>query len=359
MNKNLQKLQSLGQSIWYDNLSKDILDSGELKSLIAEGITGLTSNPAIFKKAIADTDTYDQKIKALASEHDTMAITEQLMLEDVAAAADLLRPIYDQTDSKDGYASLEVSPLLADKTAETVEAAKRYWNALNRPNIMIKVPATPEGIPAIKELIAAGINVNVTLIFSPAMYAKVVQAYQAGLRERIAAGGDIKKIHSVASFFISRNDAWAEKNNKETNASFLNQIGISNAMLAYDIFREQFSAENFSDLGEKGGNFQRVLWASTGVKNPSLDTIYYAVNLPFEHTVATHPPALIEALMNNEIPEQLPAQICDNPQAHFDAMQSTGLKATDMYDELLSAGVSSFAGAFDELLAAVSQKSNQ
>ena len=149
MNKNLQTLQSLGQSIWYDNLSKDILDSGELKDLIAEGITGLTSNPAIFKKAIADTDTYDQKIKELANGQNAMAITEKLMLEDVAAAADLLRPVYDRTDTKDGYASLEVSPLLADKTAETVTAAKKYWTELNRPNIMIKIPATPEGLSLI------------------------------------------------------------------------------------------------------------------------------------------------------------------------------------------------------------------
>lgn len=363
MNKSIQQLNNLGQSVWYDNLSKDVLESGELANLIQNsGISGLTSNPAIFKAAIAESSTYDDLIKELAKELDSPeAITDELMVRDVAAAADLLKPVYDKTNGSDGFASLEVSPLLANNTIATIESAKTFWNKLNRPNIMIKVPATEAGIPAIESLIADGINVNVTLIFSPGMYQKIITAYLAGIEKRLIAGEGISHVHSVASFFISRNDSWTEKyftKNLESNpdiekykADLWGKVGIANALKAYSIFTNSFDA-----VKDKGINIQKILWASTGVKNPAFSSSHYALGLPFKNSVATHPPATLKHLMQTEFGDQLPVEVVQKAETVFETMQKCNLSAQTMYNELLEQGVSAFENAYLDLIKSVKEK---
>ena len=271
-NKSILALNELGQSVWYDNLSRDVLRSGELKSLIDTGVSGLTSNPTIFKQAIADTNNYDAdmtsaELKALGTE----ALCEELMLKDVAAASDLLRPVYDATNAGDGYASIEVSPYLAADCNTTIEAARRLWGKLKRPNIMIKIPATPECIPAIKTCISEGINVNVTLIFSKKVYEDVVEAYISGLEERAKKGESVAKIASVASFFVSRVDAIVEKSidaqiaagkaTAQDKERYTGKVGVANSKLAYMAYEKLFTSPRFKALKDKGA--KRVVACAT------------------------------------------------------------------------------------------------
>src|SRR5512136_712749 len=288
MKKNpLLKLESLGQSIWLDSLSRPLLTSGELKRLIEEdGLSGVTSNPAIFEKAIAETDDYDDDIRALAREGKGVdEIYQNLVVHDIRLAADQLRGIYDRLAGRDGFVSLEVSPRLAHDTKKTVDEAKILWAAVDRPNVYIKVPATTEGLPAIRQLIREGININVTLLFGLPRYKEVAQAYLAGLEDRIIDGRLIGHVSSVASFFLSRIDTMvdpilekkAEAGGKIglTGASLIGEAAIASAKVAYNIFKEIFRSASFSNLAQKGGRVQRLLWASTSAKNPAYSDVKY------------------------------------------------------------------------------------
>ncbi len=354
MNKNIELLNKAGQSIWYDNLSKDILVNGTLASLIAEGLSGLTSNPAIFEQSIAKTNTYLSEISELKKKGlPASEICDQLMISDVASAADLLLPTYQASGGLDGYASLEVSPLLADNTLETILAAKNFWKKLNRPNIMIKVPATPAGISAIEDLIAFGININVTLIFSPQIYKNVINAYLGGLEKRLEQGLDISKVHSVASFFISRVDTWFENQLAKipTLNNLVGQVGIANGLKAYQVFTENFSTDQYLDLQTKGANVQKILWASTGVKNKTLNPLLYVQELPTNISVATHPPALIDTILKADQFKLTPATF--DFEDVFEQLANASISTDQMYRELLLEGVDKFKDSFNQLIQAI------
>ena len=366
-NPQILALNELGQSVWYDNLSRDVLRSGELESLIAQGVSGLTSNPTIFKQAIADTNNYDEdmkqpELKSLSTE----ALSEELMVRDVAAAADLLRPIYDATGAGDGYASIEVSPYLAADGKGTVDAAVRLWKKLSRPNIMIKIPATPECIPAIQAVLEQGINVNVTLIFSTQVYEQVAHAYIAALETRAARGESLKNISSVASFFVSRVDSSVEKaldgllkEGKATAAdkeSLFGRVGVANSKLAYASFEKLFGSERFKTLREKGARVQRPLWASTGTKNPAFKAVMYVEELAGRDTVNTMPPATVKALLaGGTIEPRLHAGL-KQAEALVSRLGALGLSFDSMLRDLQVAGVKSFADSYKELLASIDAK---
>lgn len=364
MSENIKKLNSLGQSIWYDNLSRDLLKSGDLTKLISQGVSGLTSNPAIFKQAISNGDIYTSAIKELRGKGlGAEAITEELMLEDVAAAADLLRPVFDKTGGADGFASIEVSPELANDTEKTLQAARAYWQKLNRPNIMIKVPATPAGIPAIQTLLSEGLNVNVTLIFSLSCYQEVMNAYIEALNVRAAKNLPLDSINSVASFFISRNDSWLEKKisalpaeEKEALTNkYYGQVGLAAGFAAYDLFVKTFAQEKFTKLAANGAKKQRILWASSSVKNTKFNPFLYALNLPCKDSVGTHPPALVDAIIKaadfklNFVPAPNLGEI-ESLLGRF-AVNFESLSAI-----LLNEGVELFADSYRQMLKAVEQR---
>ena len=367
-NKHIQALNELGQSVWYDNLSRDILKSGELKSLIDAGVSGLTSNPTIFKNAIADSSSYDEEMKPLVKKGvSTEDICEELMVHDVGNAADLLKATYDKTNAGDGFASIEVSPFLSADTEGTVTAAKRLWSKLNRPNIMIKIPATPEGLPAIQQALEAGMNVNVTLIFNVDVYSKVAEAYIKALENRASKGQDIKNIASVASFFVSRVDAICEKKFDELLKTgkvqesqkdlFFGKIGVANSKLAYEKFEELFSSPRFKELQKKGAKVQRPLWASTGTKNPKFSPVMYVEELAGKDTVNTMPPATLKALLENANISG-PKLVQEVPTAHSIVSESEkmGIPFQDLMAELQKVGVKLFADAFQELLDSTEKK---
>lgn len=366
-NPQLLALSELGQSIWYDNLSRDVLNSGELKRLIDAGVLGLTSNPTIFKKAIADSSDYDADMMPLVKQGlNTEQIAEDLMIKDVAAAADLLMPIYKATNGGDGYASIEVSPYLARDTKATIEAGKRIWGKLNRPNIMIKVPATDEGLPAIKALLEDGINVNVTLIFSDDYYQRVVEAYISGLEARVVKGGDIKNIASVASFFVSRVDAICEKHydglvkegkaKAEGKKDFLGKIGIANSKVAYARYEQLFNSDRFKKLRDKGARVQRPLWASTGTKNPDFSPVMYVEELAGRDTVNTLPPATLSALLKDGKIEPRLHKGIDDARSQLSKLNETGVPFDKLMVDLQADGVKIFADSYKELLDSVETK---
>lgn len=269
----IRAIQGLGQSLWYDNIRRGLIESGELAKLISQGITGITSNPTIFEKAIDGSNDYDQAIAALGDEiHSVDALYDALVLDDIGRGADLLLPVYNQTAGHDGYISIEVPPTLADNTEATVQEAHRLFKALNRPNVMIKVPATEPGIPAIRRLIADGINVNVTLIFSLDVYRAVIEAYLAGLEDRVAQGLSVQRVASVASFFVSRVDTLVDRliAEKGLDPTLAGKAAIANAKLAYQLFLDAFTSPRFEALRTHGAMKQRPLWASTSTKKPAI-----------------------------------------------------------------------------------------
>ena len=358
MNKYIVDLNQVGQSLWYDNVSKDAL-AGELRTLIAEGITGLTSNPAIFKKSIAESTSYDADIQTLLKRKlNAEEVCEELMIADVGAAADLLRPVYDATAGVDGYASIEVSPFLASDTKSTIECAKRLWSKLKRPNIMIKVPATKEGIPAIEALIKENINVNVTLIFSVSAYEAVAKAYIAGLEARRAKGLSVNGVSSVASFFVSRVDSAIEKAlaGKPQLSSYTGKVGVANSRLAYLKFEELFNGASFAKLKAIGAKVQRPLWASTGVKNPALSPVLYMEELAGPDTVNTAPPDTIKAFLKGADVKNRVSSDYAGAKALIASLTDLGVDFNKILDELLQQGVSLFEGAYRDLLSSVEKK---
>jgi transaldolase/glucose-6-phosphate isomerase len=357
MKTNLQDLTKLGQSIWYDNIQRRLLANGELAALIERGdIRGVTSNPSIFHAAIAKTHDYDSALTPLAlSGWDAEKIFWQLAVEDIRAACDLFQPLYEASNNVDGYVSLEVSPYLANETAATVAQAKHLWQTVSRPNLMIKIPATKAGIPAIREVIAAGINVNVTLIFSLERYQEVMDAYQSGLEDCLLAGGDIEKIHSVASFFVSRVDSKIDPR-LPAASPLLGKAAIANAKLAYDAFRQVFGAARFGKLQLAKANFQRPLWASTGTKNPAYADTLYVDTLIGPATVNTVPPATLDAFRDHGTPATTILDGVDECRQQIADLEKLGISMAVVTAELEAEGVKSFADAFTALLQTVEER---
>ncbi len=357
----LHELAALGQSIWYDNIRRGLLDSGEFQILLDRGVLGVTSNPKIFEKAIAQSDDYDEAMQALiASGAAVNDIYEALAMEDIKRAADMLRPIYDRTDGLDGYVSLEVSPLLAHDTGETIAQARRLFRTLGRPNVMIKVPATPAGMSAIKALIGEGININVTLIFSLRQYEAVTEAYLAGLEALVAAGGDPHRVASVASFFVSRVDSKVDKLLEAKGATaLLGKTAIANSKVVYARFKEIFAGSRWQALASKGARVQRPLWASTSTKNPAYPDTMYVDELIGPHTVNTVPPVTLEAILDHgRVALTLEADL-DAAWAQLAALAGLGIDLDAVTQELQDEGVEAFARSFESLLASVEAKRAQ
>ncbi len=357
------RVAELGQSIWYDNLSRDLLADGTLARLVAEGgVRGVTSNPAIFQKAMTTSPRYAEHFDTLAAQGlSAEAIYETLAVEDIRATCDLLRTVFDTSAGRDGFVSLEVSPALAHDTEGTVAAARRLWAAVERPNLMIKVPATPEGVPAIRSLIAAGLNVNVTLIFSRAAYAAVIEAYLAGLEDRVRAGASVADVNSVASFFVSRVDssidkalaAAAARSGDEASLALRGKAAIANAKLAYALFEERFGGERFARLAAAGAAVQRPLWASTSTKDPSYPDTLYVDALIGPRTVNTIPPPTLDAFNDHG---SVAVTIRDGVAAarsDLARIEALGISLDAVCEELLADGVKAFAQSFDALLGAV------
>ena len=332
----LKALQDLKQSIWYDNIQRSLLENGELAAMIARGaIRGITSNPSIFHNAISKTHDYDAALKPMAwSGWSANQIFLQLAVEDIQRATDLFAPLYKETQGGDGYVSLEVNPLLANDTTGTIAEAQRLWNMVDRPNLMVKIPATQAGIPAIRKSIANGINVNVTLIFSLERYQDVMDAYISGLEDRLAAGLPIGGIASVASFFVSRVDTKVDKalaeilkmedSRAETATGLLGKAAIANARLAYAQFLEVFQSERFGLLRSQGAKVQRPLWASTSTKNPAYRDVVYVEELIGADTVNTMPPQTLTAFADHgDAVVKLGAQV-KKEKADLEALEIVG-----------------------------------
>ena len=369
----LKALLGYGQSMWLDYIRRDLITSGSLKRMIEEdGLRGMTSNPSIFEKAIAESSLYDDILQSLASRRDLDATArfEQIAIRDIQDVADILRPVYQQSEFRDGYVSLEVSPLLANRTKETIDEARRLWRAVNRQNVMIKVPGTAEGLPAIRQLIGEGININVTLLFAQEVYEKVAEAYIAGLEDLAKNGGDLKKMAGVASFFISRIDTLVDSmidgqlktapdSQKATLKSLKGKVAIANGKLTYQRYQKLFSGPRWEALAGKGGQTQRVLWASTSTKNPAYRDVMYVEELIGSDTVDTMPPATIEAFrdhgqLRNSLTENVPAA-----QKVMDDLAKAGISIKEVTDKLTADGVKLFADAFRKLLAAVDKSTQQ
>jgi transaldolase / glucose-6-phosphate isomerase len=366
----LQELLAYGQSMWLDYIRRDLFTSGKLKQMIEnDGLRGMTSNPAIFEKAIADSSLYDDILKSLASRSDLDATGrfEQIAIRDIQDAADILRPVYDESKARDGYVSLEVSPYLAGETQKTIEEARRLWKAVNRENVMIKVPGTPEGLPAIRQLIGEGININITLLFAQDVYEKVAEAYLAGLEDLAGRGGNLKKMASVASFFISRIDtlidslvegklkATTDPAQQAVLKSILGKVAIANGKLTYKSYQQIFSGPRWQALAAKGAQTQRVLWASTSTKNPAYRDVVYVEELIGPDTVNTMPPATIDAFRDHgKLRNSLTEDVAGASKVMKD-LASAGISMKEVTDKLTKDGVKLFAEAFDKLLAAVAK----
>jgi transaldolase len=367
----LKKLETLGQSIWLDYIRRDLIESGKLRRLIDEdGLRGMTSNPAIFEKAIAESNIYDQDIHEMSlKKKDVKTIYEALSQRDVQGAADEFISVYKKTDDKDGYVSLEVNPHLAHDTKGTIEEARRLWAALNRPNVFIKVPATSDGLPAIQQLISEGINVNVTLLFGLPRYRQVAEAYIAGLEARVAQGKSVKHIASVASFFLSRIDTlvdplvekFIEPGDKKTAIAkkVHGQVAISSAKVAYQIYKEIFGSNRFKKLLDKGARVQRLLWASTSTKNPDYSDIKYIEQIIGPDTVNTVPFETIDAYRDHGDPQLRLEQDVNEANWIMAHLPELGINIDKVTQQLEDEGVKKFNEPFDKLMGALTKKSSE
>jgi transaldolase / glucose-6-phosphate isomerase len=367
----LKALIRIGQSVWFDYIRRDLITTGQLARLIEDdGLRGMTSNPAIFEKAIAGSPDYTQPLAELAKRGnlDAKGIYEHLAIRDIQDAADALHGVYDQSRRRDGYVSLEVSPYLAHKTQETIDEARRLWKTVARENVMIKVPGTPEGIPAIRKLIGEGININVTLLFAQDVYQQVADAYIAGLEDLSGRGGDLSGVASVASFFVSRIDSLidgkidAMLKNPPAGADpallrgLHGKVAIANAKLTYQLYKKIFSGARWQVLASRGAQTQRVLWASTGTKNPAYSDVLYVEELIGPDTVDTVPPATFDAFRDHGKPR---ASLEENVEAASKTMADlarVGISMKAVTDQLTEDGVKLFADAFGQLLAVVDKQ---
>jgi len=366
----LKELLKYGQSMWLDYIRRDLFTTGKLKQMIEDdGLRGMTSNPSIFEKAIADSSLYDDILRELAARKDLDATGkyEQIAIRDIRAAADALQGVYQESNFRDGYVSLEVSPYLARKTQATIDEARRLWKTVQRENVMIKVPGTAEGIPAIRKSIGEGININVTLLFSQEVYETVAEAYIGGLEDLATHGGNLKKMAGVASFFISRIDTLVDSllNEKLKSATdpgqktllegLLGKVAIANGKLTYQRYERIFGDPRWQALAAKGAQTQRVLWASTSTKNPKYRDVIYVEELIGRDTVNTMPPATVDAFrdhgeVRNSLTEDVPGA-----QKTMGDLARAGISIKEVTDKLTEDGVKLFADAFDKLLAAVAK----
>jgi transaldolase len=367
MNERLQRLAETGQSVWMDSLSRDDIQSGNLERMIEEGVVGVTSNPTIFQKAISESSLYDEQLQELAEKEDNpKEIFLALAREDIRDACDLLLPIYETTGRLDGYVSLEVSPDLAYDTLATVEEATCLHGLVNKPNLMVKIPATLPGLAAIEEMIATGHSINVTLIFSLERYRAVTNAYIRGLQRLVASGGNSSLVASVASFFVSRVDTEADKRLEEVGRKDLQgKLAIANAKLAYQAFEEIFSGEDWEFLESKGATKQRPLWASTSTKNPEYEDVMYVEELAGPETVNTMPTDTFEAFMDHgDVRSTSPGgspieENLDEAWALIMRLREAGVDYENVTEVLEKEGVAKFADSFDELLEGIKVKSRQ
>lgn len=356
----LHDLHAAGQSVWYDFIRRDMIESGELAELVADGIRGVTSNPSIFQQAIDTSEQYDDQIREVLSAHPEASVDEvfeELAVVDIRNAADVLRPVYDAADRNDGYVSLEVSPLLAADTDGTIEAAHRLWQKVDRPNLMIKVPATPQGMPAIEELTASGININVTLLFALDAYEDAAHAYVRGL----ARASDPSKVSSVASFFVSRVDSKAdavlEKIGTDEALALRGKVAVANAKLAYRTYRAIFEGPAFAAALENGARPQRCLWASTSTKNPAYPDVLYVDTLVGPDTVNTLPPATVDAFIDHgEIDPTAVGSDPEDAEATLHAFRAVGADLDIVTEELLQEGVEKFADSYVDMLDTLRRK---
>jgi len=369
----LKALQQYGQSVWLDFIRRNLITSGELRRLIDEdGIRGVTSNPSIFEKAIDGSTDYVDALAALTRQKgpEPMALYESLAIKDIQDAADIMKTVYEATRRRDGYVSLEVSPHLADDTQRSIEEARRLWKAVSRPNVLIKVPATPAGIPAIRQLISEGININITLLFAQSAYEQVAQAYIAGLAERARTGGDVSQIASVASFFVSRIDSLIDSiidgrlkaspnpGDRGLLESIRGKIAIANAKLVYQRYGEICRSEQWRALEARGAHTQRLLWASTSTKNPNYRDVMYVEELIGPDTVNTIPLATLDAFREHgQVRPTLEADLGAADRA-MRTLAQVGISMKDVTERLVRDGVKLFADAFDKLLDAVDKRRN-
>lgn len=369
-NNPLKKLESLGQSIWLDYIRRDLISSGELLHLIeGDGLRGMTSNPAIFEKAIAESNIYDSEIRKMAlQKNDVNVIYEDISRQDVQNAADVFRPLYERTSGADGYVSLEVNPHLAHNSKGTIQEGRRLWSQLNRPNVFIKVPATIEGLVAIRQLISDGVNINVTLIFGLPRYRAVAEAYIEGLEARLAKRKPIDQISSVASFFLSRIDTLVDPQleeivktdtkKKEMAHEAHGEVAISSAKAAYQIYKEIFGSHRFKKLEEKGAHAQRLLWASTSNKNPVYSDVKYIEPLIGANTVNTVPPQTIDAYRDHGDPRLSIELDIEKANRVLENLSELGIDIDKATQQLEDEGIRKFNDPFDKLMVALAKKSS-
>ncbi len=364
MSKNpLQRLGELGQSVWYDYIRRDLYAGPGLKRLIADdGLRGMTSNPTIFQNAIAKSTLYDEVIRGAAGQSPA-AIYESLAVEDVAAAADQFRPVYDASGGEDGFVSIEVGPHLARDTQGTIAEAHRLWDRCNRPNVMVKIPGTAEGVPAIRQCLSDGLNINVTLLFGVPRYREVIDAYLTALEERVKRAEPIDRIRSVASFFVSRVDTNVDakldlltKAGNPNAKAWRAKLGVANARIAYEAFEEVFGGARFAALGARGARVQRPLWASTSTKDKSLPDVYYVEALIAPRSVDTIPPETFEAYRDHGDPKVRIREDLDAAHAAFGALPGLKIDFATVVQELEDEGVKKFADSYDGLLKAIEEK---
>jgi len=358
---NLHKLSALGQSVWIDYLSRDLLETGELeRKMRDDAVVGVTSNPTIFQKAISQGERYDAQLKDIlaSGETDAKEIFLQLSSNDIAAACDLLRPVWDGGHGLDGYVSWEVDPTLAYERDGTIAEARRLHEWLERPNLYVKIPATKPGLGAIEEMIAAGRNINVTLIFSLERHQEVMEAYIHGAERLVDSGGDPSTVHSVASFFVSRVDTETDKRLDEIGGQdeLKGKLGIANARLAYQNYLETFAGDRWQALAAKGATRQRCLWASTSTKNPEYRDVMYVEELIGPETVDTMPEETIQAFQDHGVVAETLTQGVDEARRLLDDLAKAGIDYEDVVQILEEEGVQKFADSFDELLEGVRSK---
>ncbi|QZZ22478.1 transaldolase [Leptothermofonsia sichuanensis E412] len=371
----LQEIATLGQSIWMDNLTRDLLQSGELKQMIeTRGLKGITSNPAIFEKAIAGNKTYDADIEAGIKAHKPLLeIYESLIFDDIRNACDVFRPVYEASNGLDGYISIEVPPTIARDTESTIHEARRYFREIGRPNVMIKIPGTPEGLPAVEQAISEGINVNITLLFSVQSYIETAWAYIRGLEKRVAQGEDISNIASVASFFLSRIDSMIDDQLEakikgvdspeiaEKLKAIKGKVAIANAKIAYQEYKKIIQSDRWKALAAKGAKVQRLLWASTSTKNPAYSDVMYVDELVGPDTVNTLPPSTIEACFDHcDVANRIETNI-DSAYQLIESLKDPdiAIDLDQVMDKLLVEGIDKFIQPFNSLMKSLETKANQ
>jgi transaldolase len=349
-----------GQSPWVDNLTRPSIQGGGLKRLVDQGIRGVTSNPTIFEKAMTGSDAYDEQFKEVISRDSVETAFWDMAVDDVTHACGVLRPLYDASGGGDGFVSLEVSPALAYQTDATVRAARDLHERIHLPNLMVKIPATADGVPAIEQMISEGRNINVTLIFSLPRYRQVIDAYLAGLEAFAASGGDLRSVHSVASFFVSRVDTEVDRRLEQVGAdpSLAGKAAVAQAKLAYELFSQSFSGPRWDALAAKGAHRQRPLWASTSTKNPRYPDLLYVDSLIGPHTVNTMPDATIDAFLDHGTVARTVDSDLEAARAVIERVGEAGVDLADVSRVLEEEGVASFSKSFDQLLQSLSDKAN-